>query len=221
MMMRGLKSSISVTCRSVMPPEIGTTVQPRRLRPVMRAEAAGEEAVAVGDVADVAGTAARGADRAGDDVGPDVDVAPRVADDGGLAGGARGGVDAAELLARDGEHAERVGVAQVCLGGEGELREIGELLQVVRVDAVVVEALPVEGRVLVGVAERPFHAVELERRDLVAGGCLDRVEDVAGRGQVVHSVLPSLSGSSVALMVREWPRNSATTAPSARVTWTS
>ena len=28
MMMRGLKSSISVTCRSVMPPEIGTTVQP-------------------------------------------------------------------------------------------------------------------------------------------------------------------------------------------------
>ncbi len=28
MMMRGLKSCISVTCRSVMPPEIGTTVQP-------------------------------------------------------------------------------------------------------------------------------------------------------------------------------------------------
>ena len=28
MMMRGLKSSISVTCRSVIPPEIGTTVQP-------------------------------------------------------------------------------------------------------------------------------------------------------------------------------------------------
>ena len=28
MMIRGRKSSISVTCRSVMPPEIGTTVHP-------------------------------------------------------------------------------------------------------------------------------------------------------------------------------------------------
>ena len=33
MMMRGLKSWISVTCRSVMPPEIGTTVQPSRSAP--------------------------------------------------------------------------------------------------------------------------------------------------------------------------------------------
>ena len=33
MMMRGLKSLISVTWRSVMPPEIGTTVQPSRSAP--------------------------------------------------------------------------------------------------------------------------------------------------------------------------------------------
>ncbi len=33
MMIRGLKSSISVTCRSVMPPEIGTTVHPSRSAP--------------------------------------------------------------------------------------------------------------------------------------------------------------------------------------------
>ena len=33
MMIRGLKSSISCTCRSVMPPEIGTTVQPSRSAP--------------------------------------------------------------------------------------------------------------------------------------------------------------------------------------------
>ena len=33
MMMSGLKSVISCTCRSVMPPEIGTTVQPSRSAP--------------------------------------------------------------------------------------------------------------------------------------------------------------------------------------------
>ena len=33
MMMRGLKSLISVTCRSVMPPDMGTTVQPSRSAP--------------------------------------------------------------------------------------------------------------------------------------------------------------------------------------------
>ena len=33
MMIRGSKSWISVTCRSVMPPEIGTTVQPSRSAP--------------------------------------------------------------------------------------------------------------------------------------------------------------------------------------------
>ena len=33
MMMSGRKSRISVTCRSVMPPETGTTVQPSRSAP--------------------------------------------------------------------------------------------------------------------------------------------------------------------------------------------
>ena len=50
----------------------------------------------------------------------------RVADDGGLAGGAAGGVDAHDLLARHGEQAEGIGVAQVGLGGE---REPGEVLE--------------------------------------------------------------------------------------------
>ena len=83
---------------------------------VVRAEAAGEQAVAVGDVDEVARPPARGADRARADLGPDLDVGLGVADHRGLAGGARGGVDPHHLLARHGEHAERIVPAQVVLG---------------------------------------------------------------------------------------------------------
>ena len=69
-------------------------MQPSALGAVVRAEAAGEEAVAVGDVDHVAGPPAGGADRARDQVGPGVDVVRRVADDGRLAGRARRGMDA-------------------------------------------------------------------------------------------------------------------------------
>ena len=95
---------------------------------VVRAEAAGEEAVAVGDVDHVAGPAAGGADRARDQVGPGVDVAQRVADDGRLAGRSRRRVDARDALARHREHAERIVVAQVALDREREARQVGELL---------------------------------------------------------------------------------------------
>ena len=125
MMMRGLKSRISWTWRSVIAAADRDHGAAQALGAVVGAEAAGEQAVAVGDVADVAGPAAGGADRAGHQVGPVVDVAARVADDGGLARGAAGGVDAHDLLARHGEQAERVGVAQVGLLAE---REPGQVL---------------------------------------------------------------------------------------------
>ena len=102
---------------------------------VMGAEAAGEQPVAVGDVDDVARPAAGGVDRAGHQVGPHVDVGLGVADDGRLAGRAARGMDAHHLLARHGEHAVRVVVAQVLLGGEGKPREVGQRPEVVRMDA--------------------------------------------------------------------------------------
>jgi hypothetical protein len=69
-----------------------------------------------------------------------------VADHGGLARGAGGGVDARHPIARHGEHAERVVVAQVLLHGEGELREVVEVLQIVGMHAGGVEGLPVMRR---------------------------------------------------------------------------
>lgn len=85
-------------------------------------------------------------------------------------------MDAAEPLARDGEHAEGIGIAQVLLHGEGEFGEIGEGHEIVRMDAVIVETLAIEGRILVGVTDGPFHPLELKRRDFVAGGVFDRVQ---------------------------------------------
>ena len=74
MMMRGSKSWISCTCRSVMPPRHGHHRAAEPLGAVVRAEPAGEQAVAVGDVHDVAGPAARRADRARHQLRPGVDV---------------------------------------------------------------------------------------------------------------------------------------------------
>jgi hypothetical protein len=90
------------------------------LAAAVQAEAAGEQTVAVGVLQHVAGLHAAGGQRAGDEVGPQRHVAGRVADRGGVAGRARRGVHAHHALAGYGEHAERVVVAQVDLGGERE-----------------------------------------------------------------------------------------------------
>ena len=118
MITRGSKSAMSCTCRSVMPPLTGTTVQPEPLGAVVRPEPAGEQPVAVGDVDQVARAAARGPDRPGHDLGPGVEVRRGVADHGRAARRTAAGVHARDLLARHGEHAERVVVAQVGLGRE-------------------------------------------------------------------------------------------------------
>jgi hypothetical protein len=58
-------------------------------------------------------------------------------------------------------------VAQVGLGGEGEVLEVGQLLAVRRVDPGRVEGGPVVGHVGVGVGQGPAQALELERPQLV------------------------------------------------------
>lgn len=87
-------------------------------------ETAGEQPVAVGVVdfpsrLDTGETQAAGAK-----LGPVVKVGLGVSHDGGAAGGAGGCVDAGNLVLRDCEHAERVGLAQVFLLSEGELGKI-------------------------------------------------------------------------------------------------
>ncbi len=97
--------------------------EPHVLGAVVEAEAAGEEAVAVGDLHELAGLCAGGGQRTRHHLAPHLEVAPGVADHGGLAARARRGVDAHQVLAGDREEPERVVIAQVLLAGERQLPE--------------------------------------------------------------------------------------------------
>jgi hypothetical protein len=94
--------------------------------PVVGAETAREQAVAVGDVHDVSGVSSRQADGASHEVGPRVDVLGGVADDSRSTGGPRAGVHPHHLLARHREHAERVAGTQVRLRRE---RHTGDVIE--------------------------------------------------------------------------------------------
>ena len=162
--------------------------------PQMYAEAAGEEAIAIGVMQHVAGAEAGGAKGPRDDLTPHIQIALGVTDDGGLTRGAGGGVNARHLLPRHGEHAERVIVPEVLLHRERELREIRQRGQIIGVNARRIEARLVMGNVVIGVAQRPFQAVKLKRGDLIAAGDLDRVE-IGFRGrQVFHQSSPECCG---------------------------
>ena len=90
------------------------------------------------------GAAAGGADRARDQVGPGVDVAQRVADDGRLAGRARRRVDAGDALPRHGEAGRtdsgRAGRSSTV---NGKRARSASVRQVVRMHALGLEGLPV------------------------------------------------------------------------------
>ncbi len=130
----------------------------RRFGAVVRAQSAGEQAVAVGDVHLHAGAAAGGPNRARDQIAPGGQIVARIADDRGLAGRARGGVNPRDLFPGHGEKAEGIRVAQIRLGRERESGQIGERAQVIRLDARRVEFPPVVGIVCVGVTQRRLQA---------------------------------------------------------------
>ena len=129
---------------------------------VMRAQAAGEQAVTVGIVDDVARPRAAGVERARHEVGPGADVARRVAHHRRPAGGAARGMNAHALFARDGQHAVRIGIAQVGLGGEGKALEIVEVAEIVGMHPRRLALGAVRRLVLVGMAQHGLQALELQ-----------------------------------------------------------
>ena len=148
------------------------------LRAVVRAEAAGEQPVAVGVVQQVSRTPAGGSDGARHHRRPHVEVVPGVTDDGRATGRARGRVHPGDLVARHGEHAEGVVLAQVGLGREREAGEIGQLTAVLGMHAGGVERGSVVSHVVVGVTQRPAQPLQLERGQFVGRRGLDRLESV-------------------------------------------
>ena len=177
------------------------------LGPVVRAQTAREQTVAIGHMHHVAPSAPGRADAAGHQVGPAVDVALRVAHHRGLARGAGRGVDAHDLITRHGEQAERVVGPQVSLGSEGELRQIRQGLAVRRVHTLGIESLAVVRHLVVGVLQGPLQALQLQGLQLVAAGTFDGLE-VAGGG-VLHghrAVSWSALGVVSADLAEKWGR---------------
>ena len=127
---------------------------------VLEAEAAGEHPVAGGVLEHVFRTAAHHPQAAGYGVGPFFQVLLRMQDDGGITGGAAGGMQADALVKRNSGHAERIGFAEVLLGGERNLLEVIERPDIRRGQSGLAETLPVERRIH-AVLDRGFQPLEL------------------------------------------------------------
>ncbi len=135
---------------------------PDALGTIVGAEPAGEKPVTVGVVDDVALVGAGCGEGTGHRFGPVFDVAPGVADHRRLAGRARGGVDAHDLLEGHGEEAVGVVVAHVLLEGKRQALQIVEALDLVGRDACPFKALPVKRNRGVNALHGLLQALKLE-----------------------------------------------------------
>src|SRR5579863_2658265 len=145
---------------------------------VVGTEAACEQTVPVRHVNHHAGPSARGANRAGHDSGPHLNVSPGIADDDWLPRRTRRSVDPGNLFSRDGEEAERIIVAEVLLHRERELRQVPQIVQIGWVNARRIEGAAVVWHVLVRVVQRPGEPCPLQGLYLVARGALRGVQSV-------------------------------------------
>ena len=139
----------------------------------VEAGTAGEQAVAVADMAHILVGAAGSDDGPGAAVLPQVDVVLGVEGHHPLAGGARGGLDADAVLQGPGQQAVGVGLPQVVLGEEGELVEVLHALYVVGGDALLLHLLPVVGDGVPHVPHLLDQALVLPGQDLLPAGTLD------------------------------------------------
>ena len=153
----------------------------------MRAQAAGEQSVAIRHVHDVARACAAGPDRAGHQRRPRLDVASGIADNGWFAGRAARGVHADDFGSRHGKQAERIAIPEVLLRGERKTCEIGERAQIVRMRSDRDAFLLVRGDVVVGVANRPLEPLAAEGSRVRPGSPAQSV-----RGQPSPVVVSSL-----------------------------
>ena len=99
-------------------------------------------------------------------------------------------MDSGQPLAGDGQHAEGIGLPQILLGGQGKAGEILERMEIVGTNAPRVEQRPVVRHMVIGMAKRPFEPAELQARDLVTAGDLDRIEIAPVRRTRVTHCLP-------------------------------
>jgi hypothetical protein len=141
----------------------GNDGRPDGARALVRAQPAGEEAVAVCDLDDVVLARAGGGHRAGHALGPDLDVALGVPGHDGHAGGAGRALDAHDVFQRLRKEAVGELVAEVGLIGEGEELQIVDGPDVARLDALIDHALAVHGHVVVHPLDGGLQTFALQR----------------------------------------------------------
>ena len=151
---------------------------------VVQPQAAGEEAVAVGDLDDVVRRHAAHREAAHHAVLPDLDVVPGVRDADRLAGRARGAVVADDLAVRRRLEAGRVFVPEVRLHRERQELDVLERLDVLGLHAALVAALAEERDAVVGVLHDELQPVQLQRAHLVDREVVERGDGMDRRGGV-------------------------------------
>ncbi|MNL20423.1 hypothetical protein D3C87_1416710 [compost metagenome] len=121
-------------------------------------------------------------------------------------------MDARDLVLRHGEHAERVVIAQVLLGGERKARQICQRLDLVRMHAGGVELAAIDRRMVVGMAQGPFQAIELQGLEVLPAGGLDGLQRQVGKARA------HVGSTTWPLIWADLPRNIATGSPAWLVT---
>ena len=132
----------------------------------MGAKTTGEQAVAIGNLQNAALTAISGMDPAGKAVGPLIEVVLSVANNAGRARGAGGAMNTGDFLTRNREHIEGIGIAQILLHREGELRKIGKARDIRRGYTSLVERLLVERNAIVNVLGQVLKSLKLQLLEL-------------------------------------------------------
>ena len=112
---------------------------------VLKAQTAGEHAVAGRVLEDVSLAQSDHIEAAGYGVGPFVKVVLCVQDDGGSAGGTAGRMEAYDLFQRNGRESEGIVVAQILLGGKREFPYVVEGSDIFRPESAGSEPLFIEG----------------------------------------------------------------------------
>ena len=157
----------------------------QRFRAVVGAQPAGEQAVTVGVLDDVAVVQAARGKAADHDIRPDLHIFLRISHHDGFAGGAAGSVQPDDVPHRAGEQAEGIGVAQVGFYRERQLRDVLEVLDVLRFDPEVVQAGAEKRDVLVGAAHDPLQPFQLQFAQLGGRKKIRRAEGVKWTGLLV------------------------------------
>src|SRR5262245_21300558 len=145
----------------------------------MQAETSGEETVTVSIVQLHARPSAGGADGAGNQPRPYLDITPGVADHGRPSGGPGRRMESHDLLTCHREQSEGIAGAQVLLASEGKPGEGGQAGEVVGVHTRGSESLPIVRHAVVDPPQRALEPLQLQCRNLRSRGKFNRFEILA------------------------------------------